>query len=298
MTIPAVPSSASGVPKPNPAEALRKKMHRSELVEKHIFGGGRLGKFLLKVDPALLGHYQAGQYIGVGLDTPDGFVVRSYSIAGSPLDENILELYIALVPEGKLTPTIFRQECGSTWYHLTPKGHFTLKKAKARNIVMVATGTGLAPFISKVRTLWKMHRSGVPIDYRIVVIQGASYADELGYREEFEKYAAAKSEGFNLMYIPTASRPDTEGRGWTPATGRGRVNDVVRWLVGQPVENVDRLALPAGLDREAFAAHISLHEPAQMSWLACGNPNMIEDARAVSQNVGIGTFLAEEFWKA
>lgn len=294
----AIASSTVSAPKVNPAEALRRKMHRAVLVEKTIFGGGRLGRFVLRVAPSVLGDYQAGQYVGIGLDTPEGFAVRSYSIAGSPLDREALELYIALVPDGRLTPTIFNQEIGSTWYHLTPKGSFTLRKAAARTLVMASTGTGLAPFISQLRTLWRLHQSGVPIAHRIVVIHGVSYADELGYADELRRYAAARSDGFDVTYIPTVSRPDAEGRGWTPALGRGRTDELLRWLAGQPVADESRLALPEGLDRAALAAHGILRDPARSAWLACGNPHMIDSLRDTARQAGIGGFFAEEFWKA
>lgn len=292
--VPAVTPATA--PKPNPAEVLRRKMHRAVLIEKQVFGGGRLGRFVLRVSPGSLGDWQAGQYIGIGLDTPDGFTVRSYSIAGSPLDREALELYIALVPDGRLTPTIFRQEVGSTWHHLTPKGSFTLRKAVARTLVLAATGTGLAPFISHLRTLWHLHRSGVPVDHRIVVLHGVSHADELGYADELARYAAARDQGFDVTYIPTVSRPDGAGRGWTPALGRGRVNDLARHLLGQPVAATD-LALPAGLVAEQVAERAGLADPGRTTWLACGNPHMIEDLRAATRAAGVGAFLAEEFWK-
>ncbi len=290
------PIASTVVTRPNPAEALRSRMHRAVLVEKTIFGGGRLGRFVLRVSPGSLGEWQAGQYIGVGLDTPDGFTVRSYSIAGSPLDREALELYIALVPGGRLTPTVFRQEIGSTWHHLTPKGSFTLRKAAARTLVMAATGTGLAPFVSQVRTLWRLHRSGVPVDHRIVIVHGVSHADELGYADELAGYAAAHVHGFDVTYIPTVSRPDAD-RGWMPAMGRGRVNELLRWLVGLPVPDASRLSLPAGLDRSLVRDRILSAAPGRIAWLACGNPHMIEDLRLVAREAGVGNFLAEEFWK-
>jgi ferredoxin-NADP reductase len=292
------PSTVQHTPKPNPAEALRRKMHRAVLVDRRIFAAGRLGRFVLRVDPTLLGEYQAGQYIGIGLDVPGhGFTVRSYSIASTPLDSGSLELFVSLVPDGRLTPTIFGQAVGSTWYHLTPKGHFTLRKAAARTVVMIATGTGVAPFVGQIRTLWRLHRSGVPGHHRIVLFYGASHADEFGYREELERYAAARQDGFDFTLVCTASRPEAPGRNWTPTLGRGRVNELVRWVFGQKPNHGGEVALPAGLDRDRLAAHVLGDGAHHTAWMACGRPHMIDDLVEPARAVGVGSFLSEEFWK-
>src|SRR4029079_15187332 len=113
------------------------------------------------------------------------------------------------------TPTIFSQEVGAKFHYLTPKSKFTLKQAGKKTLVMVATGTGLAPSGAQIRTLWKSHLSGVPSPYRVVLFYGASYSDEFGYRAELEQYAAAMKDGFDFTFICASSRPDAS-RGWTP----------------------------------------------------------------------------------
>jgi ferredoxin--NADP+ reductase len=276
------------------SDALKAKMQTATLVEKQVFAGGRLGIFKLRPDSGTRWWYQAGQYTTLGLDTPDhGFVPRAYSIAGSPFDEG-LEFYIALVDNGHLTPTLFAQQVGARFHYLSAKGRFTFKAAGKRTIVMVATGTGLAPFVSQIRSLWKLHQSGIPTDYRIVLFQGASYADEFGYAAELAGYAAERAKGFDFTYVRTSSRPDA-ARGWTDAIGVGRVNEVVRHVFGQPIPPGRTVALPKGMEVEALRA---LVDPAQTAFMTCGNPGMIEDLKEPAQALGVGPYLVEEFWKA
>ncbi len=276
------------------SDVLKKKMPLATLVGKTVFGGGRLGVFTLKPNDGMRWWFQAGQYTTLGLDTPDGFVPRAYSIAGSPLDEGVLEFYIALVDGGKLTPTIFAQDLGAQFHYLSPKGKFTLKQAAKRTVVMVATGTGLAPFVAQIRSLWKLHHAGIPCSYRVVLFYGCAYADELGYRDELQKYAAAKSEGFDFTFVASASRPDP-ARGWTPALGRGRINEIVRYAFDQPLPEGRTVSLP----EDQGHAHLkALLTPGDTAFMACGNPGMIEDLREPIKALGVDTYLVEEFWKA
>jgi ferredoxin-NADP reductase len=276
------------------SDVLKAKMQLATLVHKEVLGGGRLGIFRLMPDNGARWWYQAGQYTTLGLDTQShGFVPRAYSIAGSPLDDG-LEFYIALVDNGQLTPTIFAQELGAKFHYLSPKGKFTLKQAAKRTVAMVATGTGLAPFVGQIRSLWKMHQSGVPQDYRIILFHGASYADEFAYKAELESYAAAKKHGFDFHYIACASRPDPT-RGWTPAIATGRVNEVVRHVLEQPIAAGRTVTLPQGMDKAELRALI---DPAKTAFMTCGNPGMIEDLKEPAKAIGVETYLVEEFWKA
>jgi ferredoxin-NADP reductase len=280
------------------SDALKKKMQTATLVEKQVFAGGRLGIFKLKPTSGTRWWYQAGQYTTLGLDTSaHGFVPRAYSIAGSPLDDGSLEFYIALVDKGQLTPTIFAQELGATFHYLTPKGRFTIKHSGRHTIVMVATGTGLAPFVAQIRSLWKLHQSGIASGHRVVLFYGASYSDEFGYRQELEGYAAARKDGFDFTFICTSSRPDP-ARGWTPAIAQGRVNEVVRHVFDQPIPAGRTVSMPEGVDAAALRAHVLAGGAAQVAFMGCGNPGMIEDLKAPIASLGIGAYLIEEFWKA
>jgi ferredoxin-NADP reductase len=280
------------------SDILKKKMQTATLVGKQVFAGGRLGIFTLKPDAGSRWWFQAGQYTTLGLDTPEhGFVPRAYSIAGSPRDDATLEFYIALVDKGQLTPSIFAQPLGATFHYLTPKGRFTIKHSGKRCIVMIATGTGLAPFVAQIRSLWKLHSSGFSTGYRIVLFYGASYSDEFGYRAELEGYAAARKDGFDFTFVCSSSRPDP-ARGWTPAIARGRVNEVVRQVFGQSVAAGREVTLPQGVDGAALKAHALGEGAASVAFMACGNPGMIEDLKEPVAHLGIGAYLVEEFWKA
>ncbi len=278
------------------SDVLKKKMKTATLVEKTILGGGRLGVFKLKPDDEERWWYQAGQYTTLALDTDQhGFVPRAYSIAGSPLDEGILEFYIALVDNGQLTPTIFKQEVGSKFYYLSPKGKFTISKANKKTLIMVATGTGLAPFVAQIRSLWKLHKSGITCPYRVVLFYGASYSDEFGYREELEQYAATAD--FNFTFMCTSSRPDA-ARGWTSSIAKGRVNEVVRTVFGWDIPAGRTVELPTGVDGPTLKNDLLSAGAEQVAFLACGNPGMIDDLKEPIAAAGIGTYLVEEFWKA
>lgn len=121
---------------------------------------------------------------------------------------------------GKLTSALFGMKEGDTLYWRKPAGAFTIEDKKAdgtpdsRRLVLVASGTGLAPFISYI-----LHLKSIGSKREIVLLHGAKYAQELGYRDILEKMAGGDS--LNFKYLPTVSRPDHElSRGWRGSTGR------------------------------------------------------------------------------
>src|SRR3990172_1103576 len=83
------------------------------------------------------------------------------------------------------------------------------RRVDDRTHLFVATGCGLAPFMSMLRTL-----DDDRAPRRVVVVHGVSYADELGYRSELERWA--EDPDWSLRYVPTISRPgDPRNAGWT-----------------------------------------------------------------------------------
>ncbi len=274
------------------AAALKAKMSTATLVGKQLYAGDRLGIFTLRPD-APRWPFQAGQYTTLGLETANGFIVRPYSIASSPLEPELLEFSIAQVDGGQLTPTLFAQPLGATFHLLSPKGRFTLRQADRPVWVMIATGTGLAPFMAQIRTLWRQHQAGIPVRQRIILFHGVAHGDEFGYRDELDRYAAARADGFDLTYVRTCSRPDP-ARGWDWSTGQGRVNDLLRLVLGSPLPPGKTITLPTTLAPDDLRSRLA---PTEAAFLLCGNPGMIDDLRDPLAQAGASLVLTEEFWK-
>ena len=183
---------------------------------------------ILRMQPADGGpvpDFRAGQFVTLGIQFPDEdrMIYRAYSISSPPEEKRYFELYIKWTTKpvmGKLTSALFGMKEGDTLYWRKPAGAFTIEDKKAdgtpdsRRLVLVASGTGLAPFISYV-----LHLKSIGSKREIVLLHGAKYAQELGYRDILEKMAGGDS--LNFKYLPTVSRPDHElSRGWRGSTGR------------------------------------------------------------------------------
>lgn len=183
---------------------------------------------ILRMQPADGGpvpDFRAGQFVTLGIQFPDEdrMTYRAYSISSPPEEKRYFELYIKWTTKpvmGKLTSALFGMKEGDTLYWRKPAGAFTIEDKKAdgtpdsRRLVLVASGTGLAPFISYV-----LHLKSIGSKRKIVLLHGAKYAQELGYRDILEKMAGGDS--LNFKYLPTVSRPDHElSRGWRGSTGR------------------------------------------------------------------------------
>ena len=278
---------------PAAVAALKAKMQPARLSRLAVPGPAHLGVFRVRLDSGAVPLYQAGQYITLGMETPAGFVARAYSIASCPLELDAYQLYIVRVDGGALTPHLFDAPPDTPVWVMTPKGHFTLAAAQARTVVMVATGTGLAPFLGQIRTLYRLHEVGVPAGYRVVLMHGCAHADEFGFRDELLAYARARSEDFDFSYLTTASRAD-EGHGWSDDHGSGRVNEVFRSLFDLPTDARRPVTLPKDVDKVKLRNLIRA-EPAAL--MVCGNPGMIDHLREPARQLGMTGFMVEEYWK-
>jgi ferredoxin--NADP+ reductase len=192
--------------------------------------------------------FTAGQYCVLGLNNeakPElGSVRRSMSIASAPEDDGPTEFYIRWVshPESDnpLTHLLWNIKAGDRMYmRPVAAGVFTVKDTigddDPRLRILVAAGTGSAPFVSMARSA--IRRDPKADLSKFVILHGASYPDDLGYRDEL--MALAKSNG--LRYWGTVSRPK-EAPGWTGDTGR-----VESFFEGERLADLEtRLGLPVG----------------------------------------------------
>ncbi len=177
--------------------------------------------------------YQAGQFITLGLPNPveGGKIVRrAYSIASHPENRDYIELVVRWVRKplpGRLTTQLFNVKEGDEILWLKPTGKALTINEKLpngekdnRRIVCIGGGTGLAPFVS-----FAQHFHAAGDKREIIVLQGASYVDELSYKNlltslEDESVVRGKDE-WNFKYRAAISRPqEWFNRSWGGQIGR------------------------------------------------------------------------------
>jgi ferredoxin--NADP+ reductase len=173
-----------------------------------------------------------------------GSVRRSMSIASAPEDTGPTEFYVRFVSkpesENPLTHLLWKLEAGDRMYmRAVAAGVFTVKDTVGvddpRIRVMVAAGTGSAPFVSMVRS--EIRRNPNADLSKWVLLHGASYDGDLGYRDELNGMV----EKNRLKYWGTVSRPK-ECPSWKGDTGR-----VEAFFDGSRLDDLEkRLGLPAG----------------------------------------------------
>jgi ferredoxin--NADP+ reductase len=246
----------------------------------------------VRPDEGLPPAFKPGQYTVLGLlgseprvdeadaeeppSEPDKLVKRAYSIASSNLERNYVEFFLTLVSSGVLTPRLFALRHGSRLY-LSSKavGTFTLDRvAPGKAVAMIATGTGLAPYMSMLRTTL-VHDA----ERRFVVLHGARYSWDLGYRAELESLQRIRP---NLTYLPSITRPDRDPH-FVGLTGR-----------------IQHLISTGAIERESG---VEL-DPERTDVFLCGNPDMIREVQAMLTVRGYrpgrgrepGTIHVEEYW--
>lgn len=195
--------------------------------------------------------FTAGQFATIGIAVDGEVIERPYSIVSSPR-ERCLEFFVELVPGGNLTPKLWELKSGSTiLIRKRIVGQLTLDASVKRHL-MLATVTGVAPFVSILRTQQFDRQHGALSDDHFVLIHGASHSCDFGpYQTELDELSRAEW----LRYIPTISRPWAEPD-WKGETGR--VEDVVR-------KHADQL----GFDHSNSFAY------------ACGHPQMIANVKGI-----------------
>lgn len=209
--------------------------------------------------------FYPGQYVAVGLPVGGRLVERPYSICAAP-HEPELEFFIELVPGGALTPRLFELRAGDDVYlRRSAKGRFLLD-GHTRDHLMVASATGVAPFVSMARDLVRNGESR----RRVLLLHSASQPAELGYDDELASLSRMHTW---FDYVPTVSRPwlapDWLGE-------RGRAEDVVR----------------KHADARGFT-------PGCATVYCCGNPQMIRNVQGVMERAGFAksSIREETYWK-
>ena len=235
------------------------KLPRARLVERVDYTDDLM---VIKMEPqGFEFNFKPGQYCTLGLDG----IERAYSIASAP-HEPLLEIFVELVPDGELTPRMWRMDIGDTM-SIRPraKGIFLMDRTATEHL-MLGTVTGVAPFVSITRDYIHRGHSG----HHFYILEGASYLDEFVYDNELASTAAQHSDV--LTFVPAISRPTEErNAAWVGATGR--LNNIV----AEYLEKFD-------LNRDDTLIY------------ACGHPGMIETSREIV-SAGGWRWTEERFWK-
>jgi ferredoxin/flavodoxin---NADP+ reductase len=237
-------------------DVLDDKFYRAKIVKRADFASDL---WMIRVEPGGPFTFKPGQYATLGVQTPEKRSERAYSIASSPLESEV-EFFFELVPEGELTPKLYQLQVGDeVLMRKSAKGLFTLDQKSGRtNHFLVSTVTGVAPFVSYVRTLYRAWKEGTfKGEQKLFLLNGASRSWEFGYTDELCKFA---EEAPWFKYVPTVSRP-WEDEKWKGEMGR--VDDVMR-----------KYSDLWELDGTNAVAYL------------CGHPDMIENGKSILKRIG------------
>ena len=228
-----------------------------EVVDKKVWADGL---FTIRIRAQEVQPFKAGQFLHLALPKNPGDdleadeskrINRPYSVA-SP-HGNELEFFIVLVPEGELTPKLWALQPGdSLEVSDRAAGRFTLEKSpNANNLWLVATGTGLAPYIAMLRTAepWEQYQN-------IVVVHGVRHEADLAYTEELNGYHEKYPGRFRLVQSLTRERSDNR--------------DVLHGRIPRLFENCE-IETETGIDCTSDDSTV----------LLCGNPAMLDSMEDV-----------------
>ncbi len=209
------------------------------------------------IEPPQIG-FKAGQFLSfeVGRDALNRTIVRPYSITSPPSRRERVLLVLNLVQGGPGSTYLFSLRAGDETQFKGPTGAFYLRDDPARDLLFVATGTGIAPLRSM---LYALSEQGFPRP--VTLYWGLRSQRDLYYQDELEALTRAHP---NFSYITTLSRPED---GWTGERGR------VTPLLEARVTSVQNLAV-----------------------YLCGNDGMIKDVTQIIQKRGLCPIYREKYY--
>ena len=241
------------------------------------------GQFVrLGVNPSHLNYYKQQGKAGndVANEALNEDIFRAYSIVSSPFDE-VLEFFSIVIPDGAFTSQLQHLEVGDELLLNTmPFGFLTLaryQKPLPKDLWLLATGTGLAPFLSMLQDLktWE--------DYEhIILAYSARSIEELAYVDKIkslqEDFGSLVDNPAKLIFIPVVTREPIEG---------ALTERLPKLLLDGTLQE------RAGIALDVDSTHVML----------CGNPDMVEDTKETLKSLGLvmnrrgeGNIAVENYW--
>lgn len=219
---------------------------KATLVHAHDLAPG-VRHFSFEVSTEESFSFAPGQFVSLTGSFGGTEYTRAYSVASAP-NGNRFDLCLNLVPGGVFSAYLFTLAPGAEINLTPPLGYFTLRNPD-RDAVMIATGTGIAPF----RSMLSAHLRNMT--GRVTLLFGTRYEEGVLYANEFERLA---NDYANFHFWPTLTRAKDS---WLGRRDRvqthldealaGRM-DVDIYLCGlkEMVDDVRRLLKAKGYDRK------------------------------------------------
>jgi len=174
-----------------------------------------------RLRPRVWRPFLAGQHVDVRLTAPDGYTAqRSYSVTSSPDDAGVLELAIERLDDGEVSP--YFHEVAQAGDVIEVRGpfatHFAWRPEPDEPVLLVAGGSGVAPFMSMVR-----HRARLPVAPPMTLVYSARTWDDVIYREELLRHER-RQDGLSVIVCLTRPAPGvTDAAGVPLEPGEGAV---------------------------------------------------------------------------
>ncbi|MEK7293601.1 MAG: FAD-dependent oxidoreductase, partial [Nitrospirota bacterium] len=202
--------------------------------------------------------FKAGQFVSFEVVNPKTGrpVSRPYSILSPPSQQDTVTLLLNLVPGGPGSIYLFSLKKGDEAKFKGPAGNFYLRNDPAKDLLFVATGTGIVPIWSMLHDRLERER-----DRSITLFWSLRSQKDLYYQDEL---AALARKHANFTAFTTLSRPEP---GWTGAAGR------VTRLIDEHVRSV-----------------------ANLSVYLCGNSSMLADVTALINKRGLCPIYREKYY--
>lgn len=253
-------------------------------------------------------------------------VTHSYSIASAPYETKEtgeLEIYVTLEKVGhgrfgRFTESLFAASphVGDTLGYMDRiVGNFTLDQRAegAGHVVMVGTGTGLAPFVGMMKQVAHEVKAGQPSPVKYTLIHANRTVAELGYDEALRGLSTETIPGFDFTYVRSISRPAADDAN-DPQLCQGRANNLFRFLLGLPTREQELLDSAHASDSHVLAAQHALDKSTKpvlgsgvdgsalrarmpagtTTVLTCGNGELMEDIKRICEKAGF-KFEMEEW---